>query len=133
MYIHLNLPSSLPNYIRSNALPCLQTPSPKKRDMDGVSFAKHRSMSQVAGYRAANFITMGSPAYNVPPRISQKGPTPPTERQAYAPSNLKKKHHRQHLKETHCPMHHNLIYRPQQSPQHPSTPGNLSIKKLKLK
>ena len=40
-----------------------------EKEANGVSFAKHRSMSQVAGYRAANFITMGSPANNAPPRF----------------------------------------------------------------
>ena len=35
-----------------------------EKEAYGVSFAKLTSMSYVAGYRAANFITMGSPAYN---------------------------------------------------------------------
>ena len=67
-------------------------------------------MSNVAGYRAANFITMGSPAYNAPPRTLQKSPTLPTDQQAQPPSQLKnqqaqpplelkKKHHHQHLKQ----------------------------------
>ena len=82
-----------------------------------VSFAKHTSMSHIAGYRAANFFMMGSTAYNAPPRTLQKGPIPPTDQQAQPPSQLKKKHYRQHLKQTYCPMQHNLIHRPQQSLQ----------------
>ena len=104
-----------------------------EKEAYGVSFAKYTSMSHVSGYRAANFITMGSPAYNALPRTLQKGLIPQTDQQAQPPSQLKKKHHRQHLKQTHCPTQHNLIHRPQQSLQPPSTPGNLSTKNLKLK
>ena len=43
-----------------------------------MSFAKLTSMSHVAVYKAANFNTMSSPAYNAPPRTLQKSPTPPT-------------------------------------------------------
>ena len=50
-----------------------QKPSP------GMSFAKHTSMSHVAGYGAAFFNTMGSPAYTAPPRTLQKCRSPPTE------------------------------------------------------
>ena len=85
--------------------------------------AKLTSMSHVAGYRAANFITMGSPAYNTSPRTLQKSPTPPTDQQAQPPSQLKKqqaqppsqlkkKPHHQQLKQTYCPTQHNLIHRP---------------------
>ena len=65
-----------------------------EKEAYSVSFAKLTSMSQVAGYRSANYITMGSPAYNAPPRLLQNGPTPPTDQQAQPPSQLKKKHHR---------------------------------------
>ena len=37
-----------------------------KKEAYGVSFAQHLSMSHVTGYRAVNFIAMGSPAYNAP-------------------------------------------------------------------
>ena len=78
-----------------------------------MSFAKLTTMSHVASYRAANFTTMGSPAYNAPPRTLQKSPTPQTDQQAQPPSQLKnhlaqppsqlkKKHHHQHLKQTYC-------------------------------
>ena len=91
-----------------------------------MSLAKLTSISHVAGYRAANFITMGFPAYNTPPRTLQKSPTPPTDQQAQPPSQLKNqqaqplsqlktKHHHQQLKQTYCPTQHNLIHRPQQS------------------
>ena len=86
-------------------------------------------MSHVAGYRAANFITIAYTAYNATP---QKDPTPSTDQQAQTTSQLKKKHHRQHPKQTYCPTQHNLIHRPQQPLQSPSTPGNLSTKNLKL-
>ena len=88
----------------------------RKRACD-VSFAKHSSMSHVACYRAANFIMMGSPANNEPPRTLQKSPIPPTEQQAQPTSQLKKKHYRHYLKQTYCPTQHNLIHRPQQSLQ----------------
>ena len=73
-----------------------------EKEAYGVSFGKHTSMSHVASYRAANFIRMGSPAYNALDSL-QKGLNLQTDQQAQPPSQLKKKHHRQHLKQTHCP------------------------------
>ena len=56
-----------------------------EKDAYSGSFAKQTSMSHVAGFRAANFITIGSPGYNASSRILQKGPTPPTDQQAPPP------------------------------------------------
>ena len=94
-----------------------------------MSIAKHTSMSHVAGYRAANFITMGSPAYNEPRKLFKRVQL---HQQAQLPSQLKKKHHRQHPKQTYCPTQHNLIHRPQQSLV-PSDPWKLIDQELEFK
>ena len=104
-----------------------------EKEAYGVSFVKLIFMSHIARYKAAIFTTMDSPAYNAPQRTLQKSPTPPTDQQAQPPSQLKKKHHRQHLQQTYCPTQYNLIHCLQQSLQPPSTPENLSNKNLKLK
>ena len=47
-----------------------------------------------------------------PENFAKKSPTLQTDQQALPSSQLKKKHHRQHLKQTYCPTQHNLIHRP---------------------
>ena len=80
-------------------------------------FANATSKKEACDVSFANFIMMGSTAYNAPPRTLQKVPIPPTDQQAQPPLQLKKKHYRQHLKQTYCPTQHNLIHRSQQSLQ----------------
>ena len=85
-----------------------------------------------SGLQSSNFYYDGFSCLQCTPRTLQRGLIPQTDQQAQPPSQLEKKHHRQHLKQTHCPMQHNLIHRPQQLLQPPLTRGNLLTKNLKL-
>ena len=86
-----------------------------------------------SGLQSSKFYYDGFSCIQCNPRTLQKGPTLPTYQQAQPASQLKKKLHRQHLKQTYSPMQHNFIHRSQQSLEPSPTPGKLSTKNMKLK
>ena len=132
LYIFIiNLPSSLPNYGRSNALPCLQTPPPKRRHM--VCNLQSLHPCPMKGATEQQIFLQWVLLHNMHLRERCKRAQLHQQTNKYSPHHNSKRNIAGNTWNKRTAQRNNHLYRPQQSLQPPSTPGNLSTKNLKLK